>query len=209
MPSIDVNRDSLDSVPSPRKATSTISFSSSCDLCGRSFTFSRGRPRFPPVRRSTLRNPTLPAVARTSGNIRWPRSPLARALLAAAGLDKTSRPPHRYGSIAVRCTRQSLYQKCNLLKARVIIYAYQHVRLLSPEPLVVKQPKFTRIKEPTLLCNQVVLLRFNLSLASKGTLGTSLRKIPSMVNGALRSYNPLKWSNQNPSLGSFTTSAGL
>src|SRR3984957_12358201 len=30
-------------------------------------------------------------------------------------------------------------QKCNLLKARVIIYAYQHVRLLPPESLVVNQ----------------------------------------------------------------------
>jgi catechol 2,3-dioxygenase-like lactoylglutathione lyase family enzyme len=28
-----------------------------------------------------------------------------------------------------------------------------HVRLLSPEPLVVKQPKFTRVEEPTFLCN--------------------------------------------------------
>ena len=25
----------------------------------------------------------------------------------------------------------------------------------SPEPLVVRQPKFTRVEEPTLLCNQV------------------------------------------------------
>jgi hypothetical protein len=42
------------------------------------------------------------------------------------------------------------------LKARVVIYAYNHhVRLLSPEPMVVEQPKFTRVKEPTLLCNQV------------------------------------------------------
>jgi hypothetical protein len=24
----------------------------------------------------------------------------------------------------------------------------------SPEPMVVKQPKFTRVEEPTLLCNQ-------------------------------------------------------
>jgi hypothetical protein len=48
------------------------------------------------------------------------------------------------------------HQKCNLLKARVIIYAYQHVRLLPPKPLVIKQPKFTRVKEPTLLCNQVL-----------------------------------------------------
>src|ERR1700693_3673398 len=29
------------------------------------------------------------------------------------------------------------------------------VRLLSPEPVVVKQPKFTRVEEPTLLCNQL------------------------------------------------------
>src|ERR1700752_1032546 len=40
----------------------------------------------------------------------------------------------------------SFYQKCNLLKARVIIYAYHHVRLLPPEPLVVKQPKCTRVE---------------------------------------------------------------
>jgi len=39
----------------------------------------------------------------------------------------------------------------------VVIYAYQHhVRLLSPEPEVVKQPQSTRVKEPTLLCNQVI-----------------------------------------------------
>src|SRR6516165_5593818 len=48
------------------------------------------------------------------------------------------------------------HKKCNRLKARVVIYAYQHhVRLLSPEPLVVKQPKFTRVEEPTLLCNHI------------------------------------------------------
>src|SRR5215471_20470589 len=47
------------------------------------------------------------------------------------------------------------HKKCNRLKARVVIDAYQvHVRLLSPESLVVKQPKFTRVEEPTLLCNQ-------------------------------------------------------
>src|SRR5260221_246321 len=39
-----------------------------------------------------------------------------------------------------------LHQKCNLLKARVIIYAYHHVRLLPPEPLVVKQPQSTRVE---------------------------------------------------------------
>ena len=33
----------------------------------------------------------------------------------------------------------------------VVIYAYKHhVRLLSPEPMVVKQPQFTRAEEPTL-----------------------------------------------------------
>src|SRR5258708_6596465 len=37
------------------------------------------------------------------------------------------------------------------------------VRLLSPEPMVVKQPKFTRVEEPTLLCNQVLLSRFALA----------------------------------------------
>jgi len=49
-----------------------------------------------------------------------------------------------------------LLKKCNLLEARVVIYAYQqHVRLLSPEPVVVKPPQSTRVKEPTLLCNQM------------------------------------------------------
>jgi len=48
------------------------------------------------------------------------------------------------------------HKKCNRLKARVVIYAYNHhVRLLSPEPVVVKQPQFTRVEEPTLLCNQL------------------------------------------------------
>jgi hypothetical protein len=45
----------------------------------------------------------------------------------------------------------------------VVIYAYNHhVRLLSPEPMVVKQPQFTRVEEPTLLCNHVVLAKFHL-----------------------------------------------
>src|SRR6266481_1494197 len=44
------------------------------------------------------------------------------------------------------------YKKCNRLKARVVIYAYNHhVRLLSPEPEVVDKPQSTRVKEPTLL----------------------------------------------------------
>jgi hypothetical protein len=45
---------------------------------------------------------------------------------------------------------------CNRLKARVVIYAYRHhVRLLSPEPVVVTQPQSTRVEEPTLLRHQV------------------------------------------------------
>jgi len=32
------------------------------------------------------------------------------------------------------------------VESSVIIYAYQHVRLFPPEPLVVKQPKPTRVK---------------------------------------------------------------
>src|ERR1700730_9136857 len=40
-----------------------------------------------------------------------------------------------------------LIHKCDLLKARVIIYSYNdHVRLLPPEPLVVMQPQFTRVE---------------------------------------------------------------
>ena len=38
------------------------------------------------------------------------------------------------------------YTKCNRLKARVVIYAYNHhVRLLSPEPLVIDKPQSTRV----------------------------------------------------------------
>ncbi len=34
------------------------------------------------------------------------------------------------------------HEKCNRLKARVVIYAYNHhVRLLSPEPMVVDKPQ--------------------------------------------------------------------
>jgi hypothetical protein len=49
------------------------------------------------------------------------------------------------------------HRKRDLLKARVVIYAYEHhLRLLSPEPVVVKQPKFTRVEEPTLLWNHLL-----------------------------------------------------
>ena len=40
--------------------------------------------------------------------------------------------------------------------SRFVVYAYQHhVRLLSPEPVVVMQPQSTRVEEPTLLCKQI------------------------------------------------------
>ncbi|MGB7730129.1 MAG: hypothetical protein WBL50_19020, partial [Candidatus Acidiferrum sp.] len=62
------------------------------------------------------------------------------------------------------------------------IYAYNHhVRLLSPEPEVVKQPQFTRVEEPTLLCNQVLtstrLQDFSIPdvLLTPTPLGASLR----------------------------------
>ena len=49
------------------------------------------------------------------------------------------------------------YTKCKRLEARVVIYACnQHVRLLSPEPVVFDKPKSTRVGEPTLLCNQIL-----------------------------------------------------
>ena len=52
------------------------------------------------------------------------------------------------------------FKKCNRLKARVVIYAYNHhVRLLSPGPAVVDKPQSTRAGEPTLLCNQVGLVQ--------------------------------------------------
>ena len=38
----------------------------------------------------------------------------------------------------------------------------------SPEPMVVEQPQFTRVEEPTLLCNQVKKRGWLASLKSKG-----------------------------------------
>ncbi len=88
--------------------------------------------------------------------------PRARSLLAPPVPGKTSRPLPHCGSTAVHRTHQSLPQKCNLLKARMVIYAHNHhVRLLSPEPAVVDEPQSTRVKEPTLLCNQVPDPRFH------------------------------------------------
>src|SRR5215469_11098958 len=48
------------------------------------------------------------------------------------------------------------HPKCNLLKARVIIHAYNHhVRLLPPEPLVVSNQSLLGSRESALLCNQM------------------------------------------------------
>src|SRR3981081_4642530 len=60
-------------------------------------------------------------------------------------------------------TLNSLFRKkCNRLKARVVIYAYNHhVRLLSPEPEVVDKPQSTRVEEPTLLCNHLISISRN------------------------------------------------
>src|ERR1700751_1497789 len=78
------------------------------------------------------------------------------------------------------------HEKGNRLKARVVIYAYNHhVRLLSPEPMVVEQPKFTRVEEPTLLCNQVESLwQFH--------RGTYSRRIAGLCLIRLISPNPVQ-----------------
>lgn len=67
--------------------------------------------------------------------------------------------------------------KSNFLKARVIIYAYnQHVRLLPPEPLIVGQPKSTRIKEPA------VLIRHFSPEADSPKIVVGVETAPSHVN---------------------------
>jgi hypothetical protein len=46
--------------------------------------------------------------------------------------------------------------KRDVLIARVIIHAYNdHVRLLSPEPMVIDKPSLLGSKEPALLCNHL------------------------------------------------------
>src|SRR5580693_6211597 len=47
------------------------------------------------------------------------------------------------------------HQKCDLLKAGVIIYAYQHVRLLPPNLWSSSNQSLLGSRESTLLCNQV------------------------------------------------------
>jgi hypothetical protein len=70
------------------------------------------------------------------------------------------------------------HQKCNLLKARVIIYAYHHVRLLPPEPLVVKQPKFTQVEgtDTVMQSSGLCLARCiqNLQFASTAVFGNHI-----------------------------------
>jgi hypothetical protein len=51
----------------------------------------------------------------------------------------------------------------------VIIYAYQHVRLLPPESLVVNQ-SVLRSRGPTLLCNQVPVVRSSAKIDLSGYL---------------------------------------
>src|SRR5205807_1441600 len=85
-------------------------------------------------------------VARTSGNIRWPPSPLAPGLLAASDLDSISRPPHHCGSVVVPHTRQSLLSKMQSAES-----SGDNLRLSScsappPEPLVVNQPTCTQVE---------------------------------------------------------------
>src|ERR1700757_1927692 len=83
--------------------------------------------------------------------------PTARRSLAASGLDKTYLLVHHCDLVPVHHTHLSLLQKMQSSES-----SGDNLRLStscsapSPEPMVVKQPKFTRVEEPTLLCNQVV-----------------------------------------------------
>src|ERR1700739_1097106 len=57
-----------------------------------------------------------------------------------------------------------LIQKCNLLKARVIIHAYNdHVRLLPPRALVVMQPQSTRVEGADIVMKSSPVLGFHIS----------------------------------------------
>src|SRR6202453_4593541 len=71
--------------------------------------------------------------------------------------------------------------KRDVLIARVIIHAYnQHVRLLSPEPLVFDKPSLLGSQEPALLCNQVKFALSRLSgNATNQELGGRVIKPPS------------------------------
>jgi len=82
-------------------------------------------------------------------------------LATPTGFDRISLLVHHCGSVPVHHTHQSLQLKCNRLKARVIIYAYHHVRLLPPEPLVVKQPQFTRVEGADIVMQSSLELLLN------------------------------------------------
>src|SRR5882672_4445706 len=74
-----------------------------------------------------------------------------------AGLSRRTRISllvHHCGSVPVHHTHQSLQSKMQSAESSSGNLRLS-ARLLPPEPLVVTQPKFTRVKEPTLLCNQV------------------------------------------------------
>jgi hypothetical protein len=69
----------------------------------------------------------------------------------------------------------------------VIIHAYNdHVRLLSPEPLVVNNHSLLGSKEPTLLCNQVKSARSSMS----GNATYQASEIPSVSTSAFVGTNP-------------------
>src|SRR6267143_5700045 len=72
------------------------------------------------------------------------------------------------------------HQKSNRLKARVIIYAYSdHAWLLSPEPLVVKQLKFTRVEGASIVMkSSEVFLNISGNANLPGVGGTSARRKP-------------------------------
>ena len=97
------------------------------------------------------------------------------------------------------------HKKCNRLKARVVIYAYNHhVRLLSPEPAVVHKPQSTRVEEPTLLCNHAgphtAVRRVELGVKSRAFDAArrqmtirSLRRRPSELHSSWRPEGQQGW----------------
>src|SRR6267143_3525789 len=106
----------------------------------------------PQHRRSIPRYPVLPITARTSVSSRWPPSPRARSLLAPPVPDKTSPLLYRLVQLPFAILPCFCIYKRDVLVARVIIHAYNdHVRLLSPKPLVVNNHSLLGSKEPTLL----------------------------------------------------------
>jgi hypothetical protein len=80
----------------------------------------------------------------------------AKLRSTTSGLDRTSRLVHHCGSVPAHRTHRSLLPKKQSSESSGgNLRLSEHVRLLSPEPVVVTQPQSTRVEEPTLLCNQV------------------------------------------------------